>query len=233
MKNKLIISTLVLVFFLSTFWINSSSTNQPSSISKQEFNNLKAELEKLKLILSNNVVGKFEQTNSQLQKIKLEQQKLAALSGPLPGVTNEYDVSGIIDSSQTVKQIALQEKIAMEEEAIKTEAKVDHLKTELDQENIDEEWGPEIEQTLSDKFGENAPEGSSLLETDCRSTFCRITIANNADTEFNPREILGDLFTNSEGFYNKSVDSNGKQITELYVSRNGYNLPAIDTENSM
>ena len=31
----------------------------------------------------------------------------------------------------------------------------------------------------------------------------------------------------------RAIDDNGDNITELYVSRNGYSLPANDLENSM
>jgi len=229
MNKKLIASTLILGFILCFLWIELGSPRQPNTtISKQEFDSLKLELENLKLMLSHNEAGKLKQTSFQSQAIQASQQQPANHSDPLSVINKEYNINDNIgNTSKTVEQIALQEKIAMANEAIEIETKLEYLKTELDQEVIDEQWAPEIEQKLSDQFAESAPDDSNLLETDCRSSFCRITIENTANAEFNPREILGDLFTSSEGFYNKTVDNNGKIITELYVSRNGYNLPTI------
>jgi hypothetical protein len=72
-----------------------------------------------------------------------------------------------------------------------------------------------------------------LLETDCRSAFFRITIANNENTDFNPHEIVGNIFSNAEGFYRSTVDSSGTTITELYVSRSDHALPVNDHEDFM
>ena len=242
MNNKIIFTILITGFLSSAIWLGFSSSSGPDYTSKQELNDLKAELKELKSMLAKNAKGELainkinqelEQTNTQLKKIKSQQQQLAAQTGSQQDISFVAEVNENIDDTQTEEQIALQEKVILEEEALQIEATVDRLKTEFEQEDIDEKWGPEIEQNLSDNFAKNAPEGSALLETDCRSTFCRITIANNADTDFNPREVLGELFTSSEGFFNSTVDSNGKKVTELYVSRNGYNLPAANPEDSM
>ena len=241
MNNKIVNTILISGFLLSAIWLGFSFSNGSDNTSKQELSNLKAELKELKLMLTQNahealainkINQELEQTHTQLQKIELQQQRIAQ-TGLLQESTFEAEGNKDGIEPQTAEQMAMQEEFEKEQEAIQIEAMVSHLKTELEQESIDEKWGPEIEQNFSDNFAENAPEGSNLVETDCRSTFCRITIANNAETDFNPREILGELFTSSEGFFNSTVDDSGKQITELYVSRDGYNLPADNLENSM
>ena len=238
MNNKIVNTILISGILLSVIWLGFYSSSESDNSSNQELTDLKAELKTLKSMLTQNanealtinkINQKLEKTHIQLQKIKSEQQLLAQTGLQDDNALDaEYN-----DEPQTMEQMALQEEIAKEQETIQIETTVNFLKTELEQESIDEQWSLEIEQNFSDNFAKNAPEGSTLLETDCRTTFCRITIANNIDTDFIPDEMMGELFTTSEGFFNSTVDSDGKKITELYVSREGYNLPGENPEGSI
>lgn len=218
MNNKLVIFTILAFSFISSaIWLEFRSSNKSDNTTTKELNELKAELKELKLLLSSK--GKEDYRLQQELKSNRHVQPVSQ--------------QGVFLETETEEELAKQEKIAMEDEKLEIEATVKHLQLEHQQEDIDEKWAPEAERNLLENFSKNSLEGSTLLETNCRSTFCRITIANNANIDFNPHEIMGSNFSNSEGFYNSTVDSEGRKITELYVSRSGYNLPAYDSEDSM
>jgi hypothetical protein len=226
MNYKLVITLLVFSFISTAIWLELSASNNSENTSAHEINELKAELKALKVTLSNTI----KEDHAVQQQLISKQQQIVDQQLSRQPTLSETELIGAV---LTEEEIAQQETIAMEEEKLEIEAKVNYLQTEHLKEDVDEQWGPETERSLADNFVEKSPEDSILLETGCRSTFCRITIANNENADFNPHEIVGNIFSNAERFYRSTVDSSGTKITELYVSRNGHALPVNDHEDFM
>lgn len=239
MNNKLIFAISTTGILTSVFWVGINAMNKTEIENTPEIAALKNELETLKQWVAhqpdiNQKIAQLnqalEQSESQLKQIKFKGQNVLASSEPRETKFIDEGNNLSVDSAQETENILAEQQLAIEAEKVEIEARVTHLKQELIRQNVDKDWSPQTEATLVNNFADHSIEGTSLLETDCRSTYCRVVIENKSDSDFNPREILGDnVFTDSEGFYNSTVDSNGNKITELFVSRNGFNLPPIET----
>jgi len=114
----------------------------------------------------------------------------------------------------------------IEQEIREIEQTLSQLQQSFEQEEIDTEWASNFESDIVNKFDNNAAEGISLIDVQCRSSFCRIVVDDNqADGNLDLHMLIAEKMTKGVGFFHSTIDENGYKTTELYISRNGYSLP--------
>lgn len=116
-----------------------------------------------------------------------------------------------------------------------TEQNFDQLALMLEAESYDDVWANDRTQQLTELFSQHSPVGNELVQTDCRSTFCRIDISHvddQAEQAFINEMIASQQFIDDgeQGSYQRQVDSNGAIRTVFYSAREGHRLPASDQD---
>lgn len=240
MNEKTMITILVSSFLVGTIWLGFNTSQSSDEALKQELSLLKKELDDLRGMLAKNasvepvlIQANRKSSQSIISSHNLsEQQRSALLTELLQMPIQEVKATPEIDEIKSLEEELRLEAIALEKESLQGKRFVDYLNSELEQEDVDANWSAKIEQHLWDKYDEKELQKASLLTADCRSTFCRISFQNNGVTNFNPSLIMIDTFPNSEGFYSRTVDGSGLEITEFFVSRKNYHLPTSPTPES-
>ena len=124
--------------------------------------------------------------------------------------------------AETVAMSPEEERQQIEEQSL---AQVDLIEAAVLTEEVDEEWGPQAQQTLGDLFENEEMTGMYLLGADCRTSMCRMEVA--FDETVSPEKGLGTLADNApwqgEGFVRIGLGDDPSVV--VYLAREGQSLP--------
>lgn len=233
MKNRILISVSVILSIALCSVLYSTNRSIP------EINQLKSELQQIKsqLVVATikrpdanaelpQISKQLRKTDTQLRNLHTAQQQLVDRTASLEEQLPDDGVDDASSVSNDHEQVAIAEENALEQEKREIEMTFSQLSQSLEQEGIDAEWAASVENAVVSKFEDDSPDGVSLIEAQCRSSFCRIVIGDDqGNTDFDARALLAEQITDAEGIYHSTVDENGHKTTEYYISRNGYSLP--------
>lgn len=105
-------------------------------------------------------------------------------------------------------------------------AQVSNLETTLQTELVDKDWARPAADALRQAFEAEAAEGVELLEADCRSSMCRLTLAfDPARAEETFRNLQRMIPWEGEAFFQIEDLDSGEAI--LYIAREEYPLPRV------
>jgi hypothetical protein len=132
------------------------------------------------------------------------------------------------DSAQSMLKMNPPEREAQERQRI--EQVVSHLDDSFHNESYDSDWAAQIETGITDDFKGIEWNSSTLADTSCRSTLCRVVVTHKnlgAADEFVARMGTLQAFANTEGFYQHVTLEDGTSATVVYIARQGHRLPPI------
>jgi hypothetical protein len=132
------------------------------------------------------------------------------------------------DNAQSMLKMNPPEREAQERQRI--EQVVSHLDDSFHNESYDSDWAAQIETEITEDFKGIEWNSSTLTDTNCRSTLCRVVVTHKnvgAADEFVARMGTLQAFANTEGFYQHVTLEDGASATVVYIARQGHRLPPI------
>lgn len=165
-------------------------------------------------------VAKMERAQAELlEKVERLESMLAGaeggrLSRDVDDLEGNLDEGGVEESPE-----------AREERAMAAiSAQIDLLETTLDTELEDEEWADAAVTALRDAFEGEIADGIQLLEADCRSSMCRLTLAFDAGlAEEGFRKLQSIAPWAGETFFQVNDVTSGEAV--VYIAREDHRLP--------
>lgn len=122
-----------------------------------------------------------------------------------------------------------------QEELEKFYAFLDVIDDQLFREEKDEEWAYEQENKILALFEQEGLQGSSYMDSDCKTTLCRVKLIKSptADRESITATIMhSPLFGDADGFiYDVEHFNDGSTEMSIVISRSGYGLPQMNQES--
>lgn len=142
-------------------------------------------------------------------------------------VDQDYEVE-FDESGDAIPPVSLQDYIDTEGSA---QAVAEFIDASFSEQMIDSNWSVETEQALESAVA-NRPEieGTSLISTQCRSSLCRVEVDHLDEFALARFEVWFPHLVNEqhpEVVMSTQYIGDGQSTTTIFVSRSGYELPAI------
>jgi hypothetical protein len=188
---------------------------------KHEISVLRAELTRLAAI----VKTLREQNPTTLDEAGVDTLQESVADAEIEAVTmDEWDIE------RMEWEIAERERAAADEMEIRKEEQVARLDRAIKQETVDSQWASKAAAHIRHALQDLEVQGSKLMDVDCRTTACRVTVVHNdpvAAEEFQMRFIpaVSDLLP--KAFMTQFAAEGQGSETIVYLAREGFQIPRI------
>ena len=164
------------------------------------------------------------------QKLAGFESRLASLDSTLTAIQAALES---MRENDTDAELGFEQSVPSPEEQAaaverKAQQQLNAFEDQLTREVVDQAWASDTVSELHTAFQRDELSDIQVLETRCASTLCRLDLA--FDTTVPPEDSLQRLSHHRpwDGQAFVTVDTDG--LARIYVSRPGYDLPAIDIE---
>lgn len=176
----------------------------------------------------------IEALKVEIERLKADKDQLARLSGEmksdLTSLRNRITRAGLEGSTVPVRgEEADAANLTPEEEldraAARTQAQIELIEGVVLAEKTDPKWASEAQPALNEAFQRETIPGMYLVNTECRTTLCRMELFLDGST---PEESFRNLvhFTPWSGESLIHIDLEGGSAA-VYLAREGYSLPQL------
>lgn len=232
-KSKLVIyGSIVSTFFFFISVGIQSKTSHSNNV--QDISSLSKDIDNV--INSNQIL--LSQLRSELKLLKTQASEHSKTLDNLHQQSLNGNDGDLINSSQDETQLAQDVLGELPNEAELKQTELDQAKqvtstldNEMSNEPFDELWAPEMQATITATLQNTNFQGSDLLTVNCQSSLCRIDIEHenmNAEVEFLHNFVPTAGYTDTQTFFSRTVESDGRSVMTYYISRDGYAMPLLE-----
>jgi type I site-specific restriction-modification system R (restriction) subunit len=198
--------------------------------------NLKKNVELIKINSKQNELDELRSQINQLRK-KTNSQALTLEKINRQTLEKSATVASIEDLINSVQQENLEPYDSMDfeqlEQAELERAKqiISTLDDEMSNEPYDESWAPEMQETITTTLQNVKFDGTELVSVSCQTSLCRIDVEHDnsdAEEEFLHNFVPSAGYTDTEVYFTRSEEAEGRAFMTYYVSRDGQKMPVLE-----
>lgn len=205
----------------------SETRQQAGGVVEEEVAALRREISDLRdMIASASASGEIEMVDPEVASLK---QDIAALQEQLTSLGTEVRAgAGFVPAAQpqTEPKQSEEERRELAKQAV-TE-RMNYIESQFANEDIDAQWGNNVETQLISTFQNPALQQSALVNAECRSTLCRLEVAHEDGADISEfQSVLADETAKvaPEGAIQQVVGPDGKTRSIIFLARSGARIP--------
>ena len=184
-----------------------SANEMPKDVTNRRFEEMRREM---------------DQMRGKLGLLEEQQRGAQANASKMDSPANVSDNANPVDSEALRAQ-----------EAQQVEAKQKFFKDAFQGEPTDPKWGGKAQTSLREAYSAATDKGVSLVDAECRSTMCRVTLSVDQPGPKGQKQLMETMNKRTPwpGYRNVHLDTTTGEVT-MYMSREGATLPDWQSDSS-